>query len=236
MRILVIEDELRLANAVADGLRQEGMAVDVALDGDSGMEKAGANAYDVVLLDRDLPGVHGDDVCRELSASGNGPRILMLTASGSIDDRVTGLELGADDYLPKPFALRELVARVRTLARRPASNIPPRIEVAGLLVEPARRAASRDGRDLRLTRKEFGVLEVLAGEPGRVVTTEELLERVWDEETNPFTNTVRVTIMTLRRKLGDPPLIETVPGSGYILRMPDEPPVTPTPASQREGR
>lgn len=217
MRVLIIEDELRLSAAIARGLRQEGMAVDVADDGESGLEKALINRYDVVVLDRDLPLVHGDDVCRRLVSAPQAPRVLMLTASGSVDDRVGGLELGADDYLSKPFALRELVARIRTLARRPDQHIPPIIVVADLTLDPSRRVANRGSRGLTLTRKEFAVLEVMATSQGRIVTTEELLERVWDDATNPFTNTVRVTIMTLRRKLGDPQLIETVSGAGYRL-------------------
>ena len=217
MRVLLVEDEERLANTIARGLRREGMAVDVVLDGKSALTKAAVNNYDVVVLDRNLPVVHGDDVCRELVARQSLARILMLTAAGSIQDRVTGLDLGADDYLPKPFALKELVARIRALGRRAAA--PAAAGAHG------RRSCARSrppcGRarraDLGLTKKEFGVLEVLLSAEGRVVSAEELLEKVWDENTDPFTNVVRVTIMTLRRKIGDPPLIETVAGVGYKI-------------------
>ncbi len=217
MRLLLVEDEERLANTIARGLRNEGMAVDVVLDGSTALSKAAVNSYDVVVLDRNLPGVHGDDVCRTLVARGSTARILMLTAAGSIQDRVTGLDLGADDYLPKPFALKELVARIRALGRRAATPVPPILTSGDLTVDPARHVAERAGRDLGLTKKEFGVLETLLSAEGRVVSAEELLEKVWDENTDPFTNVVRVTIMTLRRKIGDPPLIETVPGVGYRI-------------------
>jgi DNA-binding response OmpR family regulator len=220
MRVLIVEDQQQLAEAIARGLRQEGMAVDIALDGSDGLEKAFVTSYDAVVLDRDLPGLHGDDVCRELVSEEARARILMLTASGAIDDRVQGLQLGADDYLAKPFAMRELIARLRALARRPASALPVQLQASDVVLDPSTRVATRAGRDLRLTRKEFGVLEVLLAQPGRVVTTEDLLERVWDEGTNPFTNTVRVTVMTLRRKLGDPQLIETAPGVGYRITEP----------------
>lgn len=220
MRVLIVEDQQQLAEAIARGLRQEGMAVDIALDGSDGLEKAFVTSYDAVVLDRDLPGLHGDDVCRELVSEEARARILMLTASGAIDDRVQGLQLGADDYLAKPFAMRELIARLRALARRPASALPVQLQASDVVLDPSTRVATRAGRDLRLTRKEFGVLEVLLAQPGRVVTTEDLLERVWDEATNPFTNTVRVTVMTLRRKLGDPQLIETAPGVGYRITEP----------------
>jgi len=215
MRVLLVEDEERLANTIARGLRNEGMAVDVVLDGTSALTKASINNYDVVVLDRNLPGVHGDDVCRTLVARSSTARILMLTAAGSIQDRVTGLDLGADDYLPKPFALKELVARIRALGRRAATPVPPVLTSGDLTLDPARHVAERAGRDLGLTKKEFGVLETLLSAKGRVVSAEELLEKVWDENTDPFTNVVRVTIMTLRRKVGDPPLIETIPGVGY---------------------
>ena len=215
MRILLVEDEERLANTIARGLRREGMAVDVVLDGRSALTKTAVNNYDVVVLDRNLPVVHGDDVCRELVAGQTLARILMLTAAGSIQDRVTGLDLGADDYLPKPFALKELVARIRALGRRAVAPVPPVLTAGDLTLDPARHAAERAGRDLGLTKKEFGVLEVLLSAGGRVVGAEELLEKVWDENADPFTNVVRVTIMTLRRKIGDPPLIETIPGVGY---------------------
>lgn len=217
MRVLLVEDEERLANTIARGLRREGMAVDVVLDGRSALTKAAVNNYDVIVLDRNLPVVHGDDVCRELVARKTMARILMLTAAGSIQDRVTGLDLGADDYLPKPFALKELVARIRALGRRAVAPVPPVLTVGDLTLDPARHSAERAGRDLGLTKKEFGVLEVLLAAGGRVVSAEELLEKVWDENTDPFTNVVRVTIMTLRRKIGDPPLIETLPGVGYKI-------------------
>ncbi len=217
MRVLLVEDEERLAETIARGLRREGMAVDVVLDGRSALTKTTVNSYDVVVLDRNLPEVHGDDVCRELVARQSLSRILMLTAAGSIHDRVCGLDLGADDYLPKPFALKELVARIRALGRRAAPPVPPVLSVGDLSLDPARHLAERAGRDLCLTKKEFGVLEALLSAEGRVASAEELLEKVWDENADPFTNVVRVTIMTLRRKIGDPPLIETVPGVGYKI-------------------
>lgn len=215
MRVLVVEDEEALAEAIARGLRREGMAVDVALDGDAGHEKATITRYDVIVLDRDLPGMSGDELCREIVSSGALTRVLMLTASGTVEDRVEGLSLGADDYLAKPFAFPELVARVRALARRATPATPPVLTVADLELDPARRTVSRAGRAVELTRKEFGVLEVLLAAGGSVVSSEELLERVWDENADPFTTTVRVTVMTLRKKLGEPGLIDTVVGSGY---------------------
>lgn len=218
VRVLVVEDEVPLADAVARGLRREGMAVDVAYDGDSGLEKAMMTRYDVLVLDRDLPGRSGDDVCRRLAADGALTRVLMLTAAGDIADRVAGLELGADDYLGKPFAFEELVARVRALGRRATPAAPPVLRGAGgLELDPARRTASRDGLPLELTRKEFGVLEELLRADGTVVSSEELLERVWDEHADPFTTIVRVTVMTLRKKLGDPGVVQTVVGVGYRL-------------------
>jgi DNA-binding response OmpR family regulator len=217
MRVLLVEDEERLATTIAKGLRREGMAVDVVLDGQSALDKAALNGYDVVVLDRNLPRVHGDDVCRELVRRECLSRILMLTAAGSIKDRVTGLEIGADDYLPKPFALSELVARIRALARRAAPAVPPVLEHGELTLDAAKHVAQRNGNDLNLTKKEFGVLEVLLAAEGRVVSAEELLEKAWDENADPFTNVVRVTIMTLRRKLGEPPLIETIAGVGYKI-------------------
>jgi DNA-binding response OmpR family regulator len=217
MRVLLVEDEERLADTIARGLRHEGMAVDVVLDGKSALTKAAINNYDVVVLDRNLPVVHGDDVCRELVSRQSLSRILMLTAAGSVQDRVTGLDLGADDYLPKPFALKELVARIRALSRRTAVPTAPVLAAGDLTLDPARHVAERAGKDLGLTKKEFGVLEVLLSAEGRVVSAEELLERVWDENADPFTNVVRVTIMTLRRKIGDPPLVETVAGVGYKI-------------------
>jgi len=215
MRVLVIEDEAQLADAIARGLRQVGHAVDIALDGEQGIEKARVSDYDVVVLDRDLPLVHGDDICRELATTGYPGRIIMLTASGSIDARVEGLLLGADDYLPKPFAMQELQARIHALSRRGGTVTPPILVAGDIVLDTARRTATRGGRDLRLTRKELGVLETLVAAGGAVVSAEELLERVWDEHADPFTNAVRITIMTLRRKLGDPPAVETVVGVGY---------------------
>jgi DNA-binding response OmpR family regulator len=227
VRVLVVEDERVLAAAIARGLRHEGMAVDVSGDGADAIEKATVNRYDVIVLDRDLPEVHGDQVCRTLSdgAAGAEPaqrasraaRILMLTAAGTVGDRVEGLTIGADDYLGKPFAWDELVARVRALARRAREALPPVLERHDLRLDPARREVTRGGEPVRLTRKEFGVLEVLMAAGGVVVSSEELLERVWDEHADPFTNTVRVTVMNLRRKLGRPPLVETVVGVGYRL-------------------
>ncbi|MFG2107876.1 response regulator transcription factor [Micromonospora chersina] len=217
MRVLVVEDERNLADAIARGLRKRGLAVDVAYDGDAGHEAAFVTRYDVVILDRDLPGVHGDRICADLVASGALTRVLMLTASGTVADRVEGLQLGADDYLPKPFAFDELVARVQALGRRATPAAPPVLEVADLVLDPARRVVSRRGEPVDLTNKEFAVLAELIKARGAVVSSEELLERVWDANTDPFTTIVRVTVMTLRKKLGDPPLIETVVGAGYRI-------------------
>ncbi|GAA1282125.1 DNA-binding response regulator [Planotetraspora silvatica] len=216
MRVLLIEDEMLLAVQVADGLRDRGIAVDLAADGLDGLHKATANRYDVVVLDRDLPLVHGDQVCIALTGGGNDARILMLTAAGEAADRVAGLMLGADDYLPKPFVFDELVLRIRALARR-ANNAPRVLQRAGLTFDTARRVVTRGGRVIPLTTKELAVLEVLMGAEGAVVSAEDLLERAWDEHADPFTGTVRVTMARLRRKLGDPPLIETVVGAGYRL-------------------
>ncbi|SCG51873.1 response regulator transcription factor [Micromonospora halophytica] len=215
MRVLVVEDERNLADAIARGLRKRGMAVDVVYDGDAGHEAAFVTRYDVVVLDRDLPGMHGDQICAELAASGTLTRVLMLTASDSVADRVEGLGLGADDYLPKPFAFDELVARVQALGRRATPAAPPVLEVADVVIDPARRVVTRGGVPVDLTNKEFGVLCELVKARGAVVSSEELLERVWDANTDPFTTIVRVTVMTLRKKLGDPQLIETVVGAGY---------------------
>jgi DNA-binding response OmpR family regulator len=216
MRVLVVEDQAELADDIADGLRDQGIAADVSYDGSAAIEKALMNSYDVVILDRDLPRVHGDAVCATLAGSPCPARILMLTAAGTVGDRVDGLNLGADDYLPKPFAFEELVARVRSLARR--SPAAPPVTVRGELVfDRARRRVSRAGRPVLLTRKELGVLEELLAADGAVVSTEDLLERVWDENADPFTRTVTVTVARLRRKLGEPDLIETVVGSGYRL-------------------
>jgi len=217
IRLLLVEDEQALASAIARGLRRIGMAVDLAFDGPSGLEKATVNDYDVIVLDRNLPGLHGDEVCRRLVEEQVGARILMLTAATGVDDRVSGLDLGADDYLGKPFAFEELVARIRALGRRAGASRPPVLHRGKLELDPATHRARRSGRDLKLTRKEFGVLEALLGAEGAVVSSEELLEKVWDENTDPFTNVVRVTVMTLRRKLGDPAPIETVTGVGYRL-------------------
>ncbi|MEO3830120.1 response regulator transcription factor [Actinomadura sp. B10D3] len=217
MRVLIVEDERVLADTIAEGLREEAMAVDVVYDGDDALERASYNEYAVVVLDRDLPTVHGDDVCRELVERRGGARILMLTAAGDVDDRVDGLSLGADDYLPKPFVFSELVARVRALARRSGPPVPPVLERRGISLDPHRRRVARDGREVRLTNKEFAVLEELLRAEGGVVSAERLLERAWDEHIDPFSNVVRVTMATLRRKLGQPPVIETVTGSGYRL-------------------
>jgi DNA-binding response OmpR family regulator len=216
MRVLVIEDDGELAEAIAAGLRIEGMAVDTALDGDAGLERALVNDYDVVVLDRDLPGLHGDDVCGKLAGQVRA-RILMLTAAGTIEDRVSGLGCGADDYLPKPFAFAELVARVRALARRSHPAVPPVLTAKGITLDPARRAATRYGATLDLGPKELAVLELLMAAGGRVVSAEELLERAWDEMADPFTTAVKVTVSRLRRKLGDPPAVETVAQAGYRI-------------------
>ncbi|NLG65705.1 MAG: response regulator transcription factor [Actinobacteria bacterium] len=216
MRVLIVEDEERLAETIARGLRREGMAVDTVLDGVSALEKLGVNEYDAVVLDRNLPGVHGDQVCRVLAARAKRPAVLMLTAAGAVDDRVEGLNLGADDYLPKPFAFAELVARLRALGRRPGWVLPPVLRLGGIELDPGSHTVMRNGRPIELTRKEFAILEVLLTAEG-VVTAEDLLERAWDENANPFTNSVRVTIMTLRRKLGEPQPIQTVTGVGYRL-------------------
>jgi DNA-binding response OmpR family regulator len=217
VRVLVVEDERVLADTIATGLRREAMAVDVAYDGASALERTNVNDYDVVVLDRDLPRVHGDDVCRQLVAGGGSVRVLMLTAAGELDDKVEGLSIGADDYLAKPFAFAELIARIRALARRSAPPLPPVLERSGIRLDPARRAVTRDGEVIDLTPKEFAVLEVLLRGRGTVVSAEQLLEKAWDENIDPFTNVVRVTMMTLRKKLGEPQVIETVPGAGYRL-------------------
>jgi DNA-binding response OmpR family regulator len=217
VRVLVVEDERVLADTIATGLRREAMAVDVAYDGASALERTSVNDYDVVVLDRDLPRVHGDEVCRSLVAEGATARVLMLTAAGELDDKVEGLSIGADDYLAKPFAFAELIARIRALGRRSAPPLPPVLERAGVRLDPARRSVIRDGRPVDLTPKEFAVLEVLMRAQGTVVSAEQLLEKAWDENIDPFTNVVRVTMMTLRKKLGEPQVIETVPGTGYRL-------------------
>jgi DNA-binding response OmpR family regulator len=216
-RVLLVEDDADLASVVMRGLSDAGFAVDLAPDGAQALEKAAVTVYDVILLDRDLPVVHGDDVCRQLVRDGNTARILMLTAAGDVSDRVDGLTLGADDYLAKPFAMIEVVARTFALSRRAASAVPTVLRVGDLELDPARRSVHRAGTELSLTRKELSVLEVLMKANGAVVSSEELLERVWDENVDPFTNAVRITMVTLRRKLGQPSMIETVIGSGYRI-------------------
>ena len=217
MRVLVAEDEPRVAAAVARGLRREGMAVDVAPDGATALYKARLNPYDVVVLDRDLPVLHGDDVCRELTAEQPATKVLLLTAARSTDALVEGLALGADDYLPKPFRFAELVARLRALGRRRGEPLPPVLRAGELELDPGRRTATRAGVPLELAPKEFAVLEALLAARGQVVSPEALVEQVWDEQLDPLSNTLRMTVMTLRRKLGEPALIETVRGSGYRL-------------------
>jgi DNA-binding response OmpR family regulator len=217
MRVLIAEDESRLAAAIARGLRREGIAVDLAPDGEDALLKARVYRYDVVVLDRDLPRVHGDQVCRILREERPETGILMLTAAGALEDLVEGLSLGADDYLPKPFRFPELVARIRALGRRSLPSRPPVLSHGDLELDPARRSVTRAGRPVDLARKEFGVLEALMAAEGATMSSEDLLERVWDDQTDPFTNVVRMTIMTLRRKLGEPQLVETVIGVGYRM-------------------
>jgi DNA-binding response OmpR family regulator len=216
MRVLMVEDHARLAATVASVLRREGMAVDVAFDGREALDRAALIDYDVVVLDRDLPGVHGDEVCRSLVAGGRSA-VLMLTAAGSIDDRVEGLGIGADDYLGKPFHLSELVARIRALARRSRRVLPPRLVFGDLELDTAHRAVTRAGAPINLTPKEFAVLEILLSAEGAVVSTEEILTRAWDDATDPFTNAVRMTMSRLRSKLGEPPVIQTVTPVGYRI-------------------
>jgi DNA-binding response OmpR family regulator len=217
VRVLLADDERMLADTVAEGLRQRAMAVDVVYDGDSALERLDVNRYDVAVLDRDMPGHTGDEVCRRIVDSGANTRVLLLTAAAGIRDRVEGLGLGADDYLTKPFAFAELVARLLALSRRSAPALPPVLERDGVTLDTTRHTAARDGLVLSLSPKEFAVLEVLLRAGGQVVSAEDLLEQAWDENADPFTNSVRVTIMTLRRKLGDPPVIHTVPRVGYRL-------------------
>jgi len=217
VRVLVIEDHVELADDIASGLRDQGIGADTAYDGTDGLFKASIYPYDVVVLDRDLPGVHGDDVCTAIARGSIEARILMLTASGAIEDRVEGLNLGADDYLRKPFAFEELVARIRALSRRPPSTSPV-LEWADLVFDRSRMTVTRGGNVLSLTRKELGILEVLMVAAGSVVSTEDLLDRVWDEHADPFTRTVTVTVSRLRHKLGPPDLLETLIGSGYRLK------------------
>jgi DNA-binding response OmpR family regulator len=216
MRVLVVEDHPRLAETVAAVLRREGMAVDLAFDGREALERTAVTIYDVVVLDRDLPNVHGDDVCRSLVDAGQSA-VLMLTASGTVEDRVAGLGIGADDYLPKPFHIAELVARIRALARRSRRSLPPTLAYGDLQLDSAHRRVTRGGNPLSLSPKEFAVLELLLGADGAVVSTEEILERAWDDATDPFTNAVRMTISRLRGKLGDPPVIQTVTPIGYRI-------------------
>jgi DNA-binding response OmpR family regulator len=217
VRVLVVDDERGLADGIAEWLRRQSFAVDVAYDGDAALERLGVNDYDVVVLDRDLPVVHGDDVCRAVVESGAATRVLMLTAAAAVRDRVAGLALGADDYLPKPFALAELAARVHALARRARPPAPPVLERAGIRLDPARCEVRRDGRPIALANKEFAVLAELMRADGAVVSAEQLLEKAWDEHIDPFTNVVRVTVMKLRRKLGEPQVVETVAGVGYRI-------------------
>ncbi|WP_427888708.1 response regulator transcription factor [Kribbella sp. GL6] len=215
MRVLVVEDEVYLAEAIQAGLRLEAIAADLTFDGNAALSALTVNDYDVVVLDRDLPGISGDQVCREIVAQGIGCRVLMLTAAGDLDDKVTGFELGADDYLTKPFELRELVVRLRALVRRPVVATPTVIEYAGVRLDPFRREVHRFGRYVKLTRKQFAVLEVLMTARGGVISAETLLEKAWDENADPFSNAVRITISVLRKRLGDPWVIHTVPGVGY---------------------
>ena len=217
MRVLIVEDEPYMADAIRDGLRLEAIAADIAGDGDTALELLGVNAYDIAVLDRDIPGPSGDEVAERIVASGSGMPILMLTAADRLDDKASGFELGADDYLPKPFAFAELVARIRALGRRARAATPPVLTRDDLRLDPNRREVYRDGHHVPLTRKEFAVLEELLRADGAVVSAEQLLERAWDENTDPFTNVVRVTIMTLRRKLGEPQPVRTVPGAGYQI-------------------
>jgi DNA-binding response OmpR family regulator len=217
MRVLVVEDHQRLAEAIAEGLRREGMAVDVSLDGADALAHVALHRYDVVVLDRDLPGVHGDQVCRALVAGHSETRVLMLTAASTISDRVEGLELGADDYLPKPFEFAELIARVRALGRRSVTALPPKLSRGDIVLDPARRVAYRGPRRLQLSPKEFSLLEYLLAADGRVVSAEELLAQVWDEAADPFTSTVKTTIGRLRAKLGEPAVIETLREAGYRI-------------------
>jgi len=217
VRVLVAEDEPLLAKAIAAGLRRASLAVDVVHDGASALDLLDINAYDVLVLDRDLPRVHGDQVCQNVVNGGKETRVLMLTAAGTLHDRVAGLSLGADDYLPKPFAMVELVARVRALGRRARPPAPPKLQRAGVMLDAARCEVFRDGNPIPLTRKEFAVLEELLRADGAAVSNEQLLERAWDEHIDPFTNVVRVTVMSLRRKLGSPTVVHTVAGVGYQI-------------------
>ena len=215
--MLIVEDEPYMAEAIRDGLRLEAIAADIASDGESALKLLRLNAYDIAVLDRDIPGPSGDEIARRIVTSGSGLPILMLTAADRLDDKASGFELGADDYLTKPFELRELVLRLRALDRRRAHNRPPVLEIAGLRLDPFRREIYRDGRYIAMTRKQFAVLEVLVAAEGGVVSAEALLERAWDENADPFTNAVRITISGLRKRLGEPQIIATVPGVGYRI-------------------
>jgi two-component system response regulator VanR len=222
MRVLLVEDEVYMAEAIRDGLRLEAIASDIAGDGNAALELLHVNEYDIAVIDRDIPGPNGDEVAKSIVASGSGTPILMLTAADRLDDKATGFELGADDYLTKPFELRELVLRLRALDRRRAHSRPPVREIAGLRVDPFRREVYRDGRYVALTRKQFAVLEVLVAAEGGVVGAEELLARAWDENADPFTNAVRITVSGLRKRLGEPSVIATVPGVGYRIEAEDD--------------
>jgi two-component system, OmpR family, response regulator VanR len=217
MRVLLVEDEPYMADAIRDGLRLEAIAADIAGDGHTALELLGLNAYDIAILDRDIPGPTGDEIAKSIVAADGGMPVLMLTAADRLDDKATGFEIGADDYLTKPFELRELVLRLRALDRRRAHNRPPVREIAGLRLDPFRREVHRDGRYVALTRKQFAVLEVLVAADGGVVSAEELLQRAWDQNADPFTNAVRITVSALRKRLGDPGIIATVPGAGYHI-------------------
>jgi DNA-binding response OmpR family regulator len=217
MRVLVVEDHQVLADAIGAGLRREGMAIDIARDGHEALGRLAVTRYDVVVLDRDLPGLHGDEVCRRIASGDPGSRVLMLTAASTVRDKVDGLGLGADDYLAKPFDFAELVARIRALGRRSAPALPPVLECGDISLDPGRRVAFRAGRRLDLSPKEFALLECLLAVAGRVVSAEELLDRVWDEAADPFTTAVKTTMRRLRGKLGDPPVIETVREAGYRI-------------------
>src|SRR5579872_1292813 len=217
MRVLVVEDEPYMAEAIRDGLRLEGVAADIAGDGDTAIKLLSINAYDIAVLDRDIPGPSGDEIARRIVASGSGMPILMLTAADRLDDKASGFELGADDYLTKPFELQELVLRLRALDRRRAHHRPPVREIAGLRLDPFRREVYRDSRYIALTRKQFAVLEVLVAGEGGVVSAEELLKRAWDQNADPFTNAVRITVSALRKRLGEPWIIATAAGAGYRI-------------------
>jgi two-component system response regulator VanR len=231
MRVLIVEDELYMAEAIRDGLRLEAIAADIAGDGDTALELMTINTYDIAVLDRDVPGPSGDEIAKRIVASGSGMPILMLTAAERLDDKASGFGLGADDYVTKPFELQELVLRLRALDRRRAHNRPPVREIAGLQLDPFRREVHRDGRYVALTRKQFAVLEVLVAAEGGVVSAEELLRRAWDQNADPFTNAVRITVSALRKRLGEPPIIATVAGVGYCI---DTQPDTGTDGGHRE--